>query len=134
MLRKKRVTHTPSVLVARNAAEGVFLSIENKSVFGVNFEASAAKSMAYVVKNVLSLNYLYLTAIEVRILASVPEVDVFNSKGSLLFGSFYLLKFVFFLIVDSVNKLLTVRKVGCVNVNGYLCISAINYGKNAEFE
>ena len=130
MLGKKGITKAPSILMARYAAEGIFLSVEDKAVFGIDLEGTATEARAYVVKYSLALNYLCLTAVEVRIAATVPEMNVLDLKYNLLIGRFDLLKLVFFLVIKGVNYLLTLCKLGGENFNLNLCVSTINCGSD----
>ena len=125
MLGEKGVTHAKTVLMAGYTAEGIFLAVEDKSVVGIDLEASAAETVANVIKNGLALNDLDLTAIEIGILASVPEVNVFNIENNLLVGGLDLLKLVFFLVVNGVNQFLTFAELGGVYLNGNVCISGV---------
>ena len=128
MLGKERVTNAPSVLVAGYAAERIFLTVEDKAVFGIDLEGTAAEAGANVIKNGLTLNDLYLTAVEVRILTAVPEVNVLKGEDRLLFRGLDLCDLVLFLVVNRIYELLTVSKIGGENVHGNGCIGALNRG------
>ena len=51
MLGEQSVAHAPSVLVARDAAQGVLLSVEDKAVVGVDLKATATEACGYIVEN-----------------------------------------------------------------------------------
>ena len=132
MLGKKRVTHAPSVLVTRYAAEGVFLTVEDKAVVGIDLEGAATKSTANVVDNGLALNDLCLTAIEVGVLAAVPKMNVLDLKVYLSLGRLSLCDLVFFLVINGVNDLLTLGKILDIYFNLNLCILAIDRGSDLD--
>ena len=110
------------------AAKGVLLTVEDEAKIGVDPEATATEARAYVINYGVALNDLCLTAVEVRIAATVPEVNVLDIEYYLLIGGLDLLKLVFFLIVDGVNDLLTVSELGGINLNLDLCILANDLG------
>ena len=128
VLGEKGITKAPSVLVTRYAAQGVFLAVEDKSSLRIDLKSTAAKAVAYVVKNFLAFNDLYFTAVKVRITASVPEVNVLDLKGYLSLGALDLLEFVFFLVVDCVNELLRGSKILYVSLNLNGCVSTVYCG------
>ena len=116
MLGEQRVSYTEPVLMARNSAQRIFLTVEYETVIGIYFEAAASKAAAHVVDRLPALNYLYLTAVKVRIAAAVPEMNVLYIEADLRIGRLDFVKLLLFLVVKCVNKLLTLLK----SLNEYL--------------
>ena len=127
MLGKKRVTDAKSILMTGNAAKRILLAVKDKATLGIDLEGTAAEARAYVINDLVTLNYLYLTAVEVRVAPAVPEVNVLYSKGHLGVCGNYLLDLIFVLVVDGVSDLLTVSKVLYEYLNVNLCVIAV-YG------
>ena len=80
MLGKKRVAYSKPILMARNAAKGIFLAVEDKAALGVYFKGAAAKASTDEVNRFAVNDKLSLSRIEIGVLSSVPESDVRNIK------------------------------------------------------
>jgi hypothetical protein len=132
MLGKKSVTKTESVLVTGYTAKRIFLTVKDKATVGIDFVGTATESCANVVDNLIALNNLCLTAIEIGINTSVPEMHVLDFKVNNLVGSNYSLKLFFILVIKGVGDLLTFLKLGSVNLYLNFCLFALNGGSNLD--
>ena len=128
VLGEQSVTKAPSILVTGYTAQGVFLTVEDKAVIGINLKGTATKTAAYVIKNVAIFYDFNLAAVEVGILATVPQVNVLQGEVYSGFGAFNLCDFVFFLIVNGVNQLLCRSYVLNEYLNFNVCVLAVNGG------
>ena len=78
MLGKKSVTDFRSVLMSRYASEGIFLTVEEEALFGVNLKGTATEACADVVEHSVALEQFNRCSVEVRVFSAVPEVNVLN--------------------------------------------------------
>ena len=77
---KKRVTNAESVLMAGYTAQGIFLTVKDEAVFGIDLEASYTETSRNTVDS-LTVSYdRSLSRVEIRIASTVPEVYVINIK------------------------------------------------------
>ena len=130
MLGEQSVTKAPSVLVTGNTAQGIFLTVEDEAVVGIDLEGAATKAAANVVKNLAVLYDLNLTAVEVGILAAVPQVNVLKSEVNGGLGALNFSNLVFFLIVNGINELLCRGNVFYKYFNFNVCVVALNSGSD----
>ena len=128
MLGEKCVTDAEAVLVTGYTAKGVFLTVEDEAVVGVNAEGAAAEAAANVIKYGIAILDLYLAAIEVGVTATVPEMNVTNIEGYLGITGLDLCDLVLFLVVNGINESLGVGEGGGIDLDLDLCILAVNGG------
>src|SRR5699024_8163861 len=80
MLRKQCVSDSRTVLMTCYAAQRIAFSVQEKSLFRVYMEGSAAETGAYAVKLFFAVHQLDFHRIQIRIFSSVPEMYVFHLK------------------------------------------------------
>ena len=85
--------------MAGNTAKGIFLTVKNKAVFGVNLKASATETGTNVINNLVALHKLCLTAVEIGVAAAVPKMNVGNVKGNFCLVGNDFSKLIFFLVI-----------------------------------
>ena len=129
---KKRVADTPSVLVTGYTAQRIFLTVKNKAVVGINSEGAHTEATTYVIKHLITLNYLCLTAVKVGIASAVPEVNALKVKYYLGIPCEDLSYLVFFLIVNRVANALCLGYVLYENLNLNLGVLADYLGGNLK--
>jgi hypothetical protein len=132
VLGKKCVTKTESVLVTGYTAKRIFLTVKDKATVGIDLVGTATESCANVVDNLLAFNDFSLTAVEIGINTSVPEMHVLDFKVNNLVGSNYSLKLFFILVIKGVGDLLTFLKLGSVNLYLNFRLFALNGGSNLD--
>jgi len=98
----------------------------------MNLKAAAAETGAYAVNNFFAFNKLCFAAVEVRILASVPAVSIFNNEAYLSVVTCNGLKFLFFCIINGDANLLSVLAVGEPYFNADICVVAFHNGSNCN--
>ena len=132
VLGKKSITYTKSVLVTGYTAEGIFLSVENEAVFGIDLKASAAESCGYRINVALAAYDGSLCRVEVGITSAVPEVYVFNFKCNDLVRGVRFSDEIAFLVADFKVILIRSGKRSAVNLDLNLCILTLNCGGDLD--
>ena len=74
VLAAQSVADAPAVLVAGNTAQGVFFAVEDEALVGIDLEAAAAETGGNVVKDIAVFHQFSTAAVQVGILAAVPQV------------------------------------------------------------
>ena len=74
--------------MAGNAAQGIAFAVEDEALIGIDLKAAAAEAGGNIVQNFLILHQVYFHAVQVGILAAVPQLSVFDGDVDLgLVGS-----------------------------------------------
>ena len=95
MLRQQGVSHFPAVLMAADTPQRIFFSIQNESPLRINGKGAAAKAGADAVQNRFAFQQFRRTAVQVRVLFSLPQMGVLNPEicGSAAFEGSQFLSF-----------------------------------------
>ena len=80
MLRQQRIAQSPPVLMAGNTPQGITFSVEDKTLFGVNFKGTAAKAGGDSIQNFPIFQQLCGHGVQIGILSAVPEAGVLNPE------------------------------------------------------
>ena len=83
MLGKESITEAPSVLMARNSAEGVLLTVKDEAVIGIDLEGTATEAAAYVIKDLTESRMCWValddeTNVCVYVRADIPK-DIYSA-------------------------------------------------------
>ena len=89
----------------------MLFAVEDKAVFGINLKGAAAETAAHIVQHFAVLHDLHFAAVEIGILAAVPQMYVGNSEDYLAVGGFNFLQLVGFLVVDGIDQSLSCFQV-----------------------
>ena len=81
MLSGNGVTDTLPVLVTAYAAKGIGLAVKEEALVCINAEGAATKGTGHLIDRLTALKQYGVAGIEIGILYSVPEVNLFNNDG-----------------------------------------------------
>jgi hypothetical protein len=106
MLGKKSVTNAESVLMAGYAAKRILSAVKNEAAVRIDSEGTATESGSNLIYNLTVSNERNVSGVEVRILSTVPEVNVLNLEllNLLSCGNFNCSKNLALLGADAVNE------------------------------
>ena len=132
MLREKGVTKTPAVLMARYAAQRIFLAVEDKAVFGIDLEGAATEAGRDIINYLAVFDKLDACGVEVGIFLSVPEVDRGDAQGDLCIVGGGFGNDVALFILDDIVQVLTDGSVGDIAIDLNLGICALDLGGDLQ--
>ena len=106
VLGKKSVTNAESILVTGYTAKGILSAVKDETAVRIDCEGTATESCSNLIYRLAVSHKSYACGIEVRILSTVPKVNVLDLEllNLLTGGNFNCSKSLAFLGVESVNE------------------------------
>ena len=132
MLGQQCVADAPTVLMAADTAQRILFAIEDEATLGIDLKAAAAETGGHIIDDFIAAQQLHLAAIEVRILAAVPQMDILHQESNLVSTGDVGNQLLTILIANGVAQGLAFLQTGDVGLNQNAGILAFHNGSDLQ--
>ena len=118
--------------MAGNSPQGIFSAVEKKTLLGVDLETAAAKPGGDHVQFCLTPNELCFCSVQVRVLAAIPQVGIFQDKFCLFLFAAQGENSVALCIQDPESYPVTGLLILDIGLQGDLCVNTLHNGGHIQ--